>query len=493
MKHRKLYIVAGVAALISVTSCKKVDLFPTTSIEASQSFKAVKDAASWDIGIYSAFRGRQYGTYHYYSDVQADQLNASLDFGNRNGAPHRWDMTADDQTIGPQWQAYYSALVNVNEAIAGYPSIPTTSTSDINVMNQYTGDAYLARAFYYHRLILRWAKPYEAATAATDLGVPLVLTFDLNGKPARATVQAVYNQIIADINKAKTLLVNVTGTPGSAVFTIDAALALEARVRLDMKDYAGAYAAANTLIAGNKYPLITTQAGLTAYWATDGNSESIMQMAVSTTELPNTDAIYLGLISATGKFDPDFIPTKDIINLYPAGDLRSAAYFASKSCTIAAASYTLTLVNKYPGNAALNPTQYAQAPKVFRIGEMYCIAAEASAALATPAGEANALTAINALRIARGELALTALTGTALRDAIRDERTRELAFEGFRLNDLKRWHLGFTRGTPQNLNPIYNGTTYNLLTIAADANKFTWAIPSNDISTNPNEVQNPGW
>ena len=39
------------------------------------------------------------------------------------------------------------------------------------------------------------------------------------------------------------------------------------------------------------------------------------------------------------------------------------------------------------------------------------------------------------------------------------------------------------------------GANYNTLSIAADDNKFTWAIPTNDMTTNPNlaGAQNPGW
>ena len=76
---------------------------------------------------------------------------------------------------------------------------------------------------------------------------------------------------------------------------------------------------------------------------------------------------------------------------------------------------------------------------------------------------------------------------------IRNERTRELAFEGFRLFDLKRWHLGFTRGTAQDLGAINVGSNYNTTSIPADANQFVWGIPTYAININTNLVQNTGW
>jgi len=516
MKKINICFTAGITVLMAITSCKKLDLVPYNAVPISTAFQTVKDAQNWDIGLHTNLKARQYGSYMYYSDVQADQLNAGTDYGNRNGFPHRWGSVfgADDQTLAPMWAGYYSSIANVNTAIAGYKSITPVSPLEKAQYNLYYADAYLGRAIYYHALVTRWAKAYETATAATDLGVPLVTEFDLNGAPARATVKAVYDQILSDIANAKTYYAaslaistplqaspggvdNVyvapykaaLGTQGSRVLSNDCALALEARVRLYMHDNAGAYAAAMTLISGGKYPLLNTAAGISAYWATDGLQESIMQMYVSTVELPNTNAIYLGYQSTTAKYDPDFIPTTAAVNLFPTGDLRKSVYFASKACQIAGNPYTLVLVNKYPGNPAYFTTavtNYAHEPKVFRIAEAYLIAAEAAP------NYAAAQTQLNALRAARGVVATTS-TGAALVQDIRDERTRELAFEGFRLNDLERWHLGFNGRTPQNAATVLTGAEYTTINIAADNPKFVWGIPTNDLLINKNLVQNPGW
>jgi hypothetical protein len=97
------------------------------------------------------------------------------------------------------------------------------------------------------------------------------------------------------------------------------------------------------------------------------------------------------------------------------------------------------------------------------------------------------------LRVARGLTALTGVSGAALISAVRDERTRELAFEGFRLDDLKRWNLGFTRSGAQDVNTINVGSNYNTLSIQANDPKFVWGLPANDVTINKNLVQNQGW
>lgn len=487
-------------ALIGLGACqKKLDTYPYNAIETSQSFQTVKDATAWNNGLYADIRGRLYGAYDVSQEVASEYLNATLDYGNRNGNPHRWGSSflADDGALTTAWQGAYYNLKNINSEIAGFEKIPTPSPSDVASMNRFKGDAYLARAWYYHNLIIRFAKPYEPATAATDLGVPLVLTYDLNALPPRATVKQVYDQILADIAQAKTLLAAVPGAQGSVKFTKDAASALEARVRLHMQDWAGAVAAAQAVINTNTYPLINTATEMSSYWVNDLAKETIVQMAVvKSTEQANTNGYLLNYSAASGKYSPDFLPTQAIINMYDATDIRKGVYFKNLPVIIQGVDYTsLFVVNKYPGNPALwtgTTTNYQHAPKMFRIAEQYLILAEA-AQRSGAAGEPLALTTLNLLRVARGTVALTGLTGAALQQAIRDERTRELAFEGYHLFDLKRWHVGFTRGTPQSLLPIQNGAAFHLLTVAADDPKFVWGIPTNDASINKNIVQNPGW
>ncbi len=327
----------------------------------------------------------------------------------------------------------------------------------------------------------------------------MVLRYKPTDQPGRATVKEVYDQILSDLAQAKTLLASVAGARGSTRFTIHSVKALEARVRLNMQDWNGAKTLAEDVIGSGTYPLYTTSGGLLSMWKDDATQEVIQQAFVSKpNELANTNSIYLGFIPATGKFAPDFIPSQWVVDKYDAADLRKNVYFAQKNCYIQGTDYpNIWLVNKYQGNPLLftgATTNYQQAPKIFRVAELYLISAEAGAKLGG-ASEVAALARLNSLRNARGLTSLVGLTGTALMNEIRDERFRELAFEGFRLYDLKRWHLGFTRSAPQNLNMIQVGSNYNTLAIAADDPKFTWAIPTNDMTTNPNlaGAQNPGW
>lgn len=477
--------------IIAISCNDDLDRFPASSIEQSQSFKTIADGQNWENGLLATFRARVYGTNTFITDVQADQLNATLDFGNRNGFPHRWEgFLADDQTIASVWQNYYFALRNVNVAIEGLPSIAVADASEQASLDKFRGHAHLMRAYYYHRLVLRFAKAYNPSTADSDLGVPLVLKYDVTERPSRSTVKQVYDQILDDITQAKGFLSGISGQPGATSFNADVALALEARVKLHMQDWVGAKTAADLLISGGKYPLLTTQAGLNDMWVNDNPQEVIMQSFVGLpNELPPTNSIYLGFSAGTGKFTPDFVPSQWVVDKFDNTDFRKNTFFDDKEILIQGSTYpNISLVNKYPGNPSLftgATTNYAHAPKVFRIAEMYLISAEAAANITG----GDILTPLNALRNARN---LPSLLAATMAD-VKDERFRELAFEGFRLDDLKRWNEGFTRTNPQNLNFINQGANYNTLSKAAGDDKFVWAIPSNDIIINDKLVQNPGW
>jgi hypothetical protein len=103
-----------------------------------------------------------------------------------------------------------------------------------------------------------------------------------------------------------------------------------------------------------------------------------------------------------------------------------------------------------------------------------------------------------------------------LLDEIRRERRVELASDGFRFDDLHRWHAGPLVNNPETilgikLLPQYRATyTYDISGVAVDANNYVriypgitarswddkmylYPIPVQEITLNPNIKQNPGW
>jgi len=127
--------------------------------------------------------------------------------------------------------------------------------------------------------------------------------------------------------------------------------------------------------------------------------------------------------------------------------------------------------------------------KVVRVAEMYLILSEAQALKTSPDFVAAA-NAINTLRASRRltTAALPDLTFADQADAIDKillERRKELAFEGHRFFDLKRFNLGVNRIKEDVvLNPFAED-------LPAGDYRFTLPIPQNAIFANDRLSQNP--
>jgi hypothetical protein len=121
---------------------------------------------------------------------------------------------------------------------------------------------------------------------------------------------------------------------------------------------------------------------------------------------------------------------------------------------------------------------------IFRSAEMNLVYAEA--VLRGGTGDAaTALTYVNALRTRAG--ASTISTAQLNLDFILDERARELYWEGFRRSDLIRYNRFVESSYVWPWKGGVKGGTN------VDAFRRLYPIPSADISSNPNLVQNAGY
>ena len=135
------------------------------------------------------------------------------------------------------WVGLYHSNYVVNYVLANIDEVEDGIDYD---RDEVKGQALVHRAMNYFLLVNLYGKQYNAATAGTDLGVPLILEPDINSQYPRATVAKVYEQILGDLDDALMLLsVDVpkyNNVPGRAT-----AYALRARVHLWMQHYDEAY------------------------------------------------------------------------------------------------------------------------------------------------------------------------------------------------------------------------------------------------------------
>ena len=125
---------------------------------------------------------------------------------------------------------------------------------------------------------------------------------------------------------------------------------------------------------------------------------------------------------------------------------------------------------------------------LFRLAEAYLIYAEAVLRGGTGGTTAQALTYINNIRQrAYGNTTGNITSGELTTDFILDERARELVWEGKRRTDLIRYNK-FT--TSDYLWP-WKGGVRDGTAVASTRNLYP--IPSAEINSNPNLIQNPGY
>lgn len=469
----KITLITGLIASSVLGSCSKefLDRKPYTSIPAGDAVNSAANMASALNGAYltlnnTALYGR---TLPVFGDLLADNIFVSAGNSGRYLPENTYSVTVGDADVNGIWTQSYIAILRANNIINS-----ELNTDDVK---QIKGEAYAIRALSYFNLVRLFAKPYNEDPNA--LGVPLVTKYDPTALPARSKVSEVYALITADLEQAYSL---ISTYRGSAYFSKYAARALAAKVALTISDYAKARTYANEVITSGGFTLVSP-AALPAYFAdpdphdASNKVETLFEVGADGVNNNSTDelfAIYLQTNPVTGgTVYGDLITPVSVFNLYSATDARKALIVKGKRLKTGGEDPAY-IVNKYvPGSGGAYTSK-----KVLRLGEMYLIAAEASARL----NDATALTRLNTLIAQRDPSKVYTSTGTQLINDIILERRKELAFEGDRFFDLNRLKL-----------PIERTTEYPAAarTIAYGNVKRVLPIPQNELNVNPNIVQNP--
>lgn len=480
---KRIYSLLLAVMLMGFYSCDDfLEKNPHASAEASEAITTISNADVALNGVYSAFKGSSYygKSFVVTADIMSDEAFSVIGYSNSYGEMYKWSFTPGTGSSYGSWASMYTAIVRASNIINAIDGIEGADEDK----NRIKGDALMARALAHFDLVKTFAKTYNASTASTDLGVPVVTEYEV-GEPARNTVAEVYAQVIEDATAAKALITN--DSPEDVRFSKYAVDALLARVYLYMNNWEKAVEYSSNVINSGQFELLTGDA-FKNMWINDEGAEIIWKIALTLADASGKTPGSSYYNDAQGAPRPDYVPAEWLLNMYDTkNDVRYDSYYQ----TIATGynGWTTTLVHKYPTNPNFNGQNQngAQMPKVFRLAEMYLIRAEAYAEMGDK--DAEALADLNTLRTARIEgYSDVYLTGSDLKDAIWNERSMEMAFEGHRFFDLKRKGLGFTRVPQENTVPGPNA-----LSISSDNYRWSWPIPQAELRGNTNMVQNPGY
>ncbi len=169
------------------------------------------------------------------SDNAGDKGTGGRDLPNSLAWAYSDQIDASSEDTPPfYWNSCYKAIAAANyalETIGKAGNTPAYSASK--------GEALVARAYVHFMLVTFFAKAYDPATAATDLGIPYITAPQkiVEGTYSRGTVASVYANIEKDLTEGLPLIKNESYRVPKYHFTTQAAHAFAARFYLFKKEY----------------------------------------------------------------------------------------------------------------------------------------------------------------------------------------------------------------------------------------------------------------
>lgn len=542
-----------------MVGCQDMDLVPKDSMSDPNYWKTPKD---FKIALNTLYNNALQGFLNYNTDLDSDIAYA---LGANDVSNGTWIATDDDIN----WKNGFENLRQANMIIqkaADYAG----DKRDIEV---YEAEARFFRVYIYWHLILKF-NDVPLITKVLDVTDP-----EINGKrDSRAIVEDFILNELDEIKNKLPLKKNLAGEDVGRI-THGAALALKARVALFAGTWAKyhgtrpdfnqlldqAISASNDVIDSEEYSLFEGK-GAESYRYTfieagDDSSEDILSsryyrdirthnasshFAWGFSGTPTKQLADMYLCKSTGlpisKPGSGFVGYQKIEDEFKDRDPRMLQTFLIPGavynnfeqtgnnlvCTPEFSTRPETRTGyklwKFMGEKKGTDTQADYDYHIIRYAEVLLILAEATFEKNGAIDNSILNKTINVIRNREG-VKMPALTnefvtanGLDMLTEIRRERTIELAFEGFRRNDLRRWKIAETV-LPKDIKGIkYKGTEYESLNVLNNGNPglvdsdgfliveplanrhfvapkhYFYSLPLKQLNLNPNlKPNNPGW
>lgn len=457
---------AAVACLLSTTSCDNyIDVMP----------KGKKIPQT--LADYEAFLRNEYNVNYIYSSQDQYLLNDKFigqnncrNQDNLNTAHYMWKEERDRCELNSSTEGVFDngyGIIGIANTII--EAAPTTTEATEAEKNEVMAYCYAIRAFILFYEVNYYADAYDPATADTKGGVPLIYSGGLGAPWHQGTVKEVYDQILADFNKAIEL-----GIPEKSMTAIHpnraAVEAGLARVKMSMRDYDGALQHAEAALQRNNklfdwieyynqfkaqiddpknYNKITSPVGHTCvenYWHCSGNGNP---------NYPSSEAIDMSEERAA-KFEK--------------GDSRFLVRWKYYESTTD--NYYRSMLTGYYNQAGITTT------------EVYLIKAECQARKNQVSEALKTLDKVRETRILPEYYQASSAANTAEAiDLIRRTKDNEMMNTMIPFIDYKRYNAEGTYA--RTLTKEFDGKTY---TLKPDSHLWTMVFPANSINRPGNGV-----
>lgn len=394
------------------------------------------------------------------------------------------------------WEGAYKYILGTNAVLDYMDDVAGTAEEKNYVIAQALG----LRAFYYYLLVNYYGTPYNYDKAG--LGVPLKLDSKMseesNVMMTRNTVEEVYNQIVDDLSEAERLFLTL---PVAKQYQPDYLVSLpmvellKSRIYLYMENWSEARKYASKVISDWNFSILDLN-GISLpdptvkepyYEFNSYNSPEVIWAYGSIQDLTSQHITYL-TNSSSKTTRKAFNASETLLSSFKTGDLRKDLYIVREILVNAKDPNKNTFYDtylpygKYKTSNSAPVTSNEHFALSFRLSEAYLNLAEAAA---LDKAEGEAVSAMNTLLEKRYTpdtyTTISGLTGEALVNMIREERRKELCFEGQRWFDLRRYGMpSFTHK--------WNGNTYTLT-----KNDLSYTMPLSKVIMDKNTKleQNP--
>jgi hypothetical protein len=529
---KKIYLfLAGITAIAVISSCTKLNVpvqsqyvksnFPSTTADYTALLGTMYSNLSSNFGV-AYWRMQELST----DEAIIPARDGNFDDGGQYRELHYHTWTFDHPNVIGIWQWGFSGINTCNQLLGDVNNAKSTAS----VKAAYIAEIRAMRALYYYFMMDLYGN------------VPIITSFPVNPPPAtqpRAKVfQFIESELLAVLpqlpDKTSNTTTNTTqyGRPTKGmVFALLAKMYLNAGVYTGTNRYQDVVTMADSVEKNTNYSLDAsyrsiflpnngpqinetifaipydqqipgnqfTRFGFLPYLAPAYNLNASLSVAMSTTpEFYNRFNLANDFRTKTWLTGPQFYPDGN------DGYTTQPAYFTGTTTqivitpqlilvpgkpmdvgnTIADQCEGIRSIKYYPDPATIQATRLnGNDVPVFRLADVYLMKAEAilrGATATTVNGDMQTpLELVNKIRSRAGAQQATSIDLNSLLD----ERARELSWEGWRRNDLIRY------GLFEVSYPLPN----DVLTMDTDPTRRLFPVPSTELKTNPNLVQNPGY
>jgi starch-binding outer membrane protein, SusD/RagB family len=507
MKNKLLRAFTVIAALVILSGCTQEFIEPYRTDPNRLSGEAFWEDPELAIGVANncylilmsrSLFGRMYQQPLVLMTHESDDMYLRHSFWNEFSTNN---VTPDNSRVLLHYREIYKIVRDANDFIENFEFIKPSSRVSQEDLDDWLGQAYFMRGYAYFNLVCLFGEAYPAVNKEA-LAVPLILKVpktEADLYPSRNTVGDIYEQIELDYKKAIELIPDeVRGEADLGKVSRMAVYGYLGKAYLWQEKYDLAAVEFEKILNSNLFTLVYPMQHVY-----DGEHEfgpeSIWELNYSEKTIGLADAYQNGtfhhitLIFSPRFGWPNLIVSQHAIDRF-GNDPRRFESIAMEGDTIAGRRmshrdrpFTRKFITTSRISGDREPGWTSNVVKM-RLSDIFLLYAECKNAL----GENDiALTYVNKVRKRAYHIdyntpddqvddavAYKGLSGTSLRDTIREERWRELFHEYHRWFDIQRWGIleeELAKVPSKNAGPV-----------VYDPEDYYWPLPLNELKANPN-------